>query len=348
MNLVFLAFALKLPVHVAAGGLRGLLSERSFPLQPLQRPPPATADVAFAQLASEAAPAAGPAASPSGAPGPAPGPAAVVMPTKPNIPKITPDTCKALTGKVATLIGAPGGAGPAPAPAAFLETEGVSGGAPAPPGLNEPHVDCQVYAWVSKTPVGCVCYLQAPGAPAKQPKVAGCPKVPNAIAMGFTGDVVQLGPMGFGGQTGAHKATTCVYRQWFGDPTLEGIAHDYQVKLSEKQTEKWIKDVYSASLKNAWNTAKAFYALTPVPWLKLYPTEAPPPAAGPAPAPAPGPAGPTTPPILHMPDATTNAPMLFTTPFGSGFGAMPFGGYGAAMPYGAPTTAPVYAAVGFR
>merc|ERR1719169_379903 len=110
--------------------------------------------------------------------------------------------------------------------------------------------------------------------------------------MGFTGAVVQNGPLAFGGQTGAWASTTCIYRQWFDDPKAQGLEKTYQIKMSDAKTEKYIKDTYAAALKNAHNTASAFWPLTPVPWLKLYPPE--PPAwaavaAGPAPGPAPFP-----------------------------------------------------------
>jgi len=324
-SLLVFAFAFELPVHVVGGGLRGLL-ERPSSLQPLQQPPPATADIAFAQLGLQApAPAPGPGGAPGPAPGPAPAP--VTLPPEPKIPKITEKTCKDLVFKLEDLIGAPSSAppGPAPAPAAvLLQDDSMIASKPDPHG-KAPSVECEIYAFVAKKPAGCRCFLQAPPPPAAPPKVAGCPTVPDAVeGMGIT-DTVQLGPFGFGGQTGAWKSTTCLYRQWINDPTATGLTKDYQVRYADAATEKYIKDTYKASLRNAKNTASAFWALTPVPWLLLYPTEAPPPAA--APGPAPGPAVATTPNIIHWPDPPTT-PAMFTTP----------------APYGV-TTAPTYFAV---
>lgn len=362
MNLFILALvALLLPTHVAGGALRGLLFERPSALQPLQRPPPATADAAYLQLSETRAPAPAPvAASPYGpgpSPGPAPGPAPAPAPAPApefKIPAITEDTCKQLQEKVGKLIGVAGAGGPGPAPApqaaVLLEGSKVAWHARAPsPAEEKPTVECKIYAWVSKQPAGCNCFLEAPPPPAAPAKVAGCPQIPDALSMGFTGSVVTQGPMAFGGQTGGWTRHTCVYRQWFFDPVASGPALAYQTKLNDARAEKYIMDTYKASLKNAHNTAKAYWALTPVPWLKLYPTKEPPfgfGAMGPAPGPAPGPGGfPTTPPILYFEPPTT--PAMFTPP-----PYMPgmFGGAtttaGPAMGgFGLPTTAPTYVAV---
>jgi len=320
---------LGLPALVAGGGLRGLL------LEPLQMPPPATADMALSQMNSQA-PAPAPAGGPAGGPGPAPGPAPGGMPEEPKIPKITEAQCKKLTAKVGALVGMPGAAGPSPAPASAL-LQDVAGGAPAP---AKPHaiVECKIYAFVSGKGEGCTCFLESPPAPFK-PKVAGCPTVPNAIELGFTGGVVDLGSMAFGGQTGGWSRHTCVYRQWFFDPQAAGKLAVYQSKLNDARTEKYIKDTYKASLNNAHNTAAGFWALTPVPWGKLYPdhmTMPPREAMNPAPAPGPAPGPSTTPPILFDYPTTTPSPFA-TTP------ASPFGTTPAA--FGAPTTAAAFGAV---
>lgn len=304
MNSFAFALVLVLPAHVAGGGLRGLA------LEPLQMPPPPTADAVFYQMAGPA-----PAASSNG-PGPAPGPAPGGMPPEPKIPKITEKSCKELKGKVEKLVGATGG-GPAPAPAAAL-LQGAKD--------DKPTVECKIYAWVSGKPAGCNCFVETPPPPFK-PKVAGCPTVPKALDMGFTGKVLQEGPMAFGGQTGGWTRLTCIYRQWFFDPQATGRALAYQTKLNDARAGKYIKDTYAASLRNAHNTAKAFWALTPVPWLKLYPTT-PWPVQAPAPGPAPGPA--TTQILFANPPPTT--PSMFTTP--SPFGTTPAAGM---------TTAPTFA-----
>jgi len=298
MNFFILALAFELPGLADGGLLRGQVYRPSS-LEPLQRPPPATADAVFAQMA-------GPAPAPAPAPGPAPAVGSESQksypPEKPP-PKITEDTCKALNGKIAKLIGA--GASKA--------------------GEDKPTVECKIYAYISGQAAGCSCYLEAPPPPAPPPKVSGCPLIQGAFEMGFTGGPVTLGPMAFGGQTGGWTRHTCVYRQWFFDPAAEGKQQAYQVSLNDARAEKYIKDTYAAALKNAHNTASAFWALTPVPWLKLYPTTPMPmPGMAPGPAPAPGPA--TTPFILNGYDYMTTP-----SPFG-----MPFG----AMPYGAPVGTP--------
>merc|ERR1719191_100653 len=97
-SLLLLGIAFELPLRAGGASLRGLLSPPH--LQPLQRPPPATADAAFAQMEQQvSAPA--PAA---GAPGPAPAPAAT-LPPKPKIPKLTEKTCATLTKKMGKMIG---------------------------------------------------------------------------------------------------------------------------------------------------------------------------------------------------------------------------------------------------
>merc|ERR1719253_486238 len=149
--------------------------------------------------------------------------------------------------------------------------------------------------------------------------------------MGFTGSVVEETPMAFGGQTGGWTRHTCTYRQWFFDPTVKGPALAYQTKLNNARAEKYIKETYAAALTNAHNTAKAFWPLTAVPWLKLYPTTPWPVAAGPAP----GPAMPsTTPPILFAP----------TTPMFGATTARPWGAAPAAAPWGMPTTPAAFGA----
>jgi hypothetical protein len=90
--------------------------------------------------------------------------------------------------------------------------------------------------------------------------------------MGFTGNVVQEGPMPLGTRAAGFRSLSCVYRQWIFDPTAAGVVRDYQVNLAKARTEKWIKETYAASLRNAANTASGFYAITPIPWLKRYPT----------------------------------------------------------------------------
>lgn len=307
MNFFILALAFELPGLAAGGLLRGLVYRPSS-LQPLQRPPPATADAVFAQMAGEAP---APAPAPAAAPGPAP------VTAEPPPPKITEDTCKALKGKVAQLIGAAGTGGPGPAPAP-ASTSLLQAGEDAS-GEDKPTVECKIYAYISGQAAGCSCYLEAPPPPAPPPKVSGCPLIQGAFKMGFTGGPVTLGPMAFGGQTGGWTRHTCIYRQWFFDPAAEGKQQAYQISLNDARAEKYIKDTYAAALNNAHNTASAFWALTPVPWLKLYPTTPMPmPMMGPGPAPAPGPG--TTPYILNGYDYMTTP-----SPFGMPFGGMPFG-----------------------
>lgn len=108
MNFLVLAFVFELPAGVAAGGLRAL--KRPPVLQPLQRPPPATADVVFAQLdeayarapgPAPGAPAPGPMGSPAGGPGPAPG---ITMPPPPQLASITAGSCMGLQNVVAQIV----------------------------------------------------------------------------------------------------------------------------------------------------------------------------------------------------------------------------------------------------
>lgn len=362
IHFFIIAFVLELPASVAAGGLRGNLLRPSA-LQPLQRPPPATADVAFAQLESEAALGQPLAPSPMGAWGPAPGPSPlmiITMPPKPKLPDVTAATCKAVEGKVAQIIGASVLGGPAPgpmspypapmpapgpAPAALLEEETAadfyaSAPAPGPGGAGGPTVECFVYALVSKQPVGCTCLLLAKPPPAAQPMVQGCPNllVADSLAMGFTGNVVQNGPMSFGARTAGVVSHTCMYRQWLDDPAAHGPVRDYQMKLGTARTEKYIINTYAASMRNAHNTVSGYWALTPMPWLKMYPTT-PWPVPTPLPlfagAPAPG-MGPTTPPIVNAPPPTTppipTTPNLFGTTtgmYGAATTPSPYGAYGA-------------------
>lgn len=352
MNLLLFALTLDLPTLAVGAGLRGLLLERSSPLLPLQRPPPATADAVFAQLQAPApAPVGSPAGFPGPSPGPSPGPAPGGMPPEPKIPKITSATCAALQLKVGLLIGIPPaapGPAPAPAPAAML-LQGGEGAAPGGPPV--PTVECKIYAWTAGKPAGCNCFLEAPPPPFK-PKVAGCPVIPNMLMdMGFTGDVVDLGSMAFGGQTGGWKRQTCVYRQWFFDPQLPkgGKGYTYQIKLNDARTEKYITDTYKASLNNAHNTAGAYWALTPVPWLQLYPTT-PWPMSAPGPAPGGMPWGmpSTTPPILFANPPPTTPSMFGTTPSPFGTTPSPFGTpppFGTTPAAGGFTTAPTYAVV---
>lgn len=309
-------------------------------------PPPATADVALSQMDSQApAPAPAGNAAPGGpggpSPGPAPGPAPGGMPEEPKIPKITEAQCTALTAKVGALVGMPSaGPGPAPAPASAL-LQDAAGASPAP-AKPTAIVECKIYAFVSGKGAGCTCFLESPPPPFK-PKVPGCPTVPDAIALGFTGAVVDQGAMAFGGQTGGWSRHTCVYRQWFFDPQAAGKLATYQSKLNDARTEKYIKDTYAASLNNAHNTAAGFWALTPVPWGKLYPDHMTMPPreamnAAPAPGPAAGPS--TTPPILFN-DPITTPSMFGTTPSPFGTTPAPFGVPTSPAPFGA-VTPPVY------
>jgi len=319
-NMTFLlvvAFS-SFPAHVVGGGLRGLMVES---LQPLQRPPPILAQMEFQDYG--AAPAAAPGGSPAAAPGAA-GPApAVAMPALPKMPPITAATCKALNGKVAKLIGGTAsGGGPAPAPGASLLQGAAPAASPAGAKGPKPTVECKIYAFVSGKGAGCTCFLEA----LSPAKVGGCPQVPGALDMGFTGSVVEEASMAFGGQTGGWTRHTCTYRQWFFDPKAVGPALKYQTMLNNARAEKYIKETYAAALNNAHNTAKAFWPLTAVPWLKLYPTTPWPVAAA---GPAPGPAMPsTTPPILFAP----------TTPMFGMTTARPWGAAPAAAPWGMPTT----------
>lgn len=279
MNFLVLAFVFELPAGVAAGGLRAL--KRPPVLQPLQRPPPATADAVFAQLEAYApGPAPGPAGSPAGSPGgPAPGP--ITMPPPPQLAAISAGSCMGLQNVVAQIVGAPTGApgpGPAPGPAPgapapglFLMQEATNAAGPAPAAAGGPTVECRVYAIAPRKPAGCNCFIQSFPPPAVQPKVNACPMIPNAFAMGFTGNPVSEGPYTFP-QTGGVVSRTCSYRQWIYDPTVDGPVKQYQKELSVARTQKYIKDTYSASLMNAQKTASAYYALTPVPWLQLFPT----------------------------------------------------------------------------
>lgn len=333
-----LVFVSCLPVQTGSASLRGLLERPRALVQPLQRPPPATADAVFSQLGvMDGVPA--PAPSPFGSPGPAPGPypGQIVMPEAPKLPPITAATCATLTGKIGAIIGAaaggpgpgpaPGpspGPGPGPAPAAvlFQTSEDAFGAAPAPgPGGPPPTVHCELYAYETGKASGCQCFLQSPPPPFV-PKVDGCPNLPDQLSMGITGAVVQMPPMQFGPRTGGWVSQTCFYRQWFFNPTATGIVATYQENLANARAGKHIVDNYAAAWRNAQKSVEPMWALTPVPWLKLYPTTPMPGfvAAAPA-APSPGPAGgfgpgmlTTTGPIVYSPEWYQRHTPVMTTP----------------------------------
>lgn len=288
MNLIILAFAFPLPAHVDGAGLRGLLLKHSSRLQPLQRPPTAVADARLAELKTDASPALAPMA--------ALAPGMITMPSEMNIPKITKETCGRLEGKLEKLIRFGTGSGSSPA-SVLQERPEDTAFAPTPIGAG-PDVECNIYAFESHKPVGCTCFIEAPQPPVSPGQAQDCPQVPDAIAMGFTGNVVKMGS--FGSETHGFTRHTCVYRQWLFDPTVTGVTKAYQVKLADARTKKYIKGTYGAALRNAQKVARGFWALTPVPWFKLYPSTgrlhagAP----GPAAAAAGGAVMPTTPPII--------------------------------------------------
>jgi hypothetical protein len=293
------------------------------------------------------------------------------MPSKPKLPAITAATCVSLTGKIAAIIGAvaggpgpspgpaPGpGPGPGPGPAAAVlldisEDTFVMAPAPAPgPGGAyhgpPPTVHCDLYAFETGTGAGCQCFIESPPPPFV-PKVQGCPNLPDGLSMGFTGEVVQMPALQFGPRTGGWLRNTCFYRQWFFNPTATGVVKTYQENLANARAGKYLVDTYAAAMNNARKQAEPMWALTPVPWLELYPTTpmpgvtAPPPAGAPsaaAPGWAPGfylaPGMTTTGPIVYSPEwynihFPTTMPMYMTTPM-MGYGTTP-------APY---TTAPAY------
>jgi len=366
-----LFLVLWLPVQTGSASLRGLLERPRALVQPLQRPPPATADSVFAQMSmldGVPAPVPAPAPGPLGSPGPAPGPypGQIIMPSAPKLPPITAATCVTLTGKIGAVIGAAaGGPGPAPGPspgpgpgpgpapgnapaaAALLDmTEDSFVSAPAPgPGGPPPTVHCELYAFETGKAAGCQCFLEAPPPPFV-PKVSGCPNLPDALSMGFTGAVVEMPSMQFGPRTGGWLRQTCFYRQWFFNPTATGIVRAYQENLADARAGKFLVDTYAAAMRNAKKSVEPMWALTPVPWLKLYPTTPMPMPGLAAAAPSPGPAGgfgvgmlTTTGPIIYSPEwyqLHTPMPMM-TTPMMGLFGA---GGFTAAPGF---TTAPTFA-----